>query len=65
MPATNQAFRALKAHFTSAPILRVPNPDHQFVVEVDASDLGMGEVLSQRSTYWAAGLQLTTILVVD
>lgn len=33
-----------------APILTLSVPDHQFIVEVDASDLGVGAVLSQRST---------------
>ncbi|XP_068504911.1 uncharacterized protein [Syngnathus scovelli] len=44
-----QAFQELKRRFTSAPILRVPDPDRQFVVEVDASNVGVGAVLSQRS----------------
>lgn len=30
------------------PIVQVPDPDHQFVVEVDAYDVGLGEVISQR-----------------
>ena len=48
--AADEAFRILKARFTSAPILQVPDPDQQFVVEVDASDVGVGAVQSQRST---------------
>lgn len=44
------AFRELKHRFTSAPILVQPDPDRQFVVEVDASDTGVGAVLSQRAT---------------
>ena len=43
------AFQALKARFTSAPILRMPDPARQYVVEVDASDIGVGAVLSQRA----------------
>ena len=39
-PAADTAFRALKARFTSAPILQMPDPERQFVVEVDASDVG-------------------------
>lgn len=39
-------FGELKAHFMSAPILRHPNPTEQFMVEVDASDSGVGAVLS-------------------
>ncbi|KAK3542448.1 hypothetical protein QTP86_025890 [Hemibagrus guttatus] len=38
----------LKDCFTSAPILRHPDPDLPFVVEVDASSSGLGAVLSQR-----------------
>lgn len=41
------AFRLLKERFTSAPILRIPDPALQFVVELDASDVGVGAVLSQ------------------
>ncbi|KAL2087296.1 hypothetical protein ACEWY4_018355 [Coilia grayii] len=48
-PAADDAFSALKTRFTSAPILRMPDPDRQLVVEVDASDVGVGAVLSQRS----------------
>ncbi|KAJ0059379.1 hypothetical protein NL108_016159 [Boleophthalmus pectinirostris] len=39
-----------KKLFTTAPILRVPDPERQFVVEVDASDVGVGAVLSQRAS---------------
>lgn len=42
------AFSELKLHFTSAPILTVPDPDKLFVVEVGASDVGVGAVLTQR-----------------
>ncbi|KAK3569939.1 hypothetical protein QTP86_007474 [Hemibagrus guttatus] len=42
------AFRQLKDCFTSAPILRHPDPDLPFVVEVDASSRGLGAILSQR-----------------
>uniref|UniRef100_A0A674PJ94 Uncharacterized protein n=1 Tax=Takifugu rubripes TaxID=31033 RepID=A0A674PJ94_TAKRU len=47
--AAEEAFQNLKARFTSAPILLVPDPERHFVVEVDASDVGIGAVLSQRS----------------
>ncbi|KAK3510494.1 hypothetical protein QTP70_009151 [Hemibagrus guttatus] len=42
------AFQQLKSCFTTAPILRHPDPDHPFIVEVDASSSGLGAVLSQR-----------------
>ncbi len=42
------AFETLKTSFTTAPILKHPDPDLPFIVEVDASDLGIGAVLSQR-----------------
>ncbi|KAL2095538.1 hypothetical protein ACEWY4_007686 [Coilia grayii] len=46
--AANGSFTDLKTRFTSAPILQVPNPEQQFVVKVDVSDVGAGAVLSQR-----------------
>ncbi|KAK3536402.1 hypothetical protein QTP86_008889 [Hemibagrus guttatus] len=39
----------LKDSFTTPPILRHPDPDLPFVVEVDASSSGIGAVLSQLS----------------
>uniref|UniRef100_A0A8C5HTM3 Gypsy retrotransposon integrase-like protein 1 n=3 Tax=Gouania willdenowi TaxID=441366 RepID=A0A8C5HTM3_GOUWI len=48
-PKAEQAFQSLKVRFTSAPILVQPDPHLQFVVEVDASDSGVGAVLSQRT----------------
>ncbi|KAI3356745.1 hypothetical protein L3Q82_003428 [Scortum barcoo] len=47
-PKAEEAFRRLKELFTTAPILMVPDPVLQFVVEVDASNKGVGAVLSQR-----------------
>uniref|UniRef100_A0A3B1ID85 Gypsy retrotransposon integrase-like protein 1 n=1 Tax=Astyanax mexicanus TaxID=7994 RepID=A0A3B1ID85_ASTMX len=47
--AADGAFQELKDRFTSAPILKHPNPELPFEVEVDASDTGVGAVLSQRS----------------
>ena len=43
------AFKELKRRFTTAPVLIHPDPSRQFTVEVDASDTGVGAVLSQRS----------------
>ena len=49
-PAVDAAFSRLKCLFSSAPVLFHPDPAVQFVEEVDASDTGVGAVLSQRST---------------
>ena len=48
-PEASTAFDLLKRLFTTAPILVQPDPSRQFIVEVDASDVGVGAVLSQRS----------------
>ncbi len=42
------AFNQLKQRFTTAPILHHPNPELPFIVEVDASNTGLGAILSQR-----------------
>ncbi|XP_047236631.1 uncharacterized mitochondrial protein AtMg00860-like [Girardinichthys multiradiatus] len=36
-----EAFVKLKKLFTTAPVLRSPNPERQFIVEVDASSTGI------------------------
>ena len=46
-PDCEAAFQGLKRSFTTAPVLALPDPSQQFVVEVDASDVGIGAVLSQ------------------
>ncbi|KAI2647035.1 Transposon Tf2-6 polyprotein [Labeo rohita] len=48
--AANVAFTNLKSRFISAPILVAPDPTRQFVVVVDASEVGVGAVLSQRAS---------------
>ncbi|KAL0192023.1 hypothetical protein M9458_010319, partial [Cirrhinus mrigala] len=47
-PAASEAFKNLRERFTTAPILRHPDPELEFTVEVDASNTGIGAVLSQR-----------------
>jgi hypothetical protein len=47
-PAADQAFHLLKGRFTSTTLLKYPDPTLRFVVEVDASDVGVGAVLSQQ-----------------
>jgi len=49
VPEVKEAFQTLKRRFTSAPILNLPDPQCQFVVEVDASNEAIGAVLSQWS----------------
>lgn len=44
----NRSFISLKEKFTSAPVLKHPDPSLPFIVEVDASDCGIRAVLSQR-----------------
>ncbi|KAI7808450.1 Pol polyprotein [Triplophysa rosa] len=48
-PQAQVAFDNLKSRFVSAPVLCFPDPERQFIVEVDDSDVGIGAVLSQRS----------------
>ena len=40
------SFDTLKTHFTTAPILQFPERERQFIVEVDASGVGVGAILS-------------------
>ncbi|CAJ0932319.1 unnamed protein product, partial [Ranitomeya imitator] len=49
-PAAVEAFQELKRRFSSAPVLRQPDVSLPFQVEVDASEIGAGAVLSQRSS---------------
>ncbi|KAK3517552.1 hypothetical protein QTP70_012623 [Hemibagrus guttatus] len=44
-----EAFEALKDRLISTPVLWMPVPSAQFVVEVDASNIGVGAILFQRS----------------
>ncbi len=43
------AFDALKSHFVSAPVMLFVDPESQCIVEVDALDVRVGAVKSQRS----------------
>ena len=45
----DDAFQHLKDLFTSAPVLAMPDTSRQFILEVDASEVGIGAILSQRS----------------
>jgi hypothetical protein len=44
-----RAFSRLKELFTDAPVLAHPDPSLAFIVELDASENGVGAVLSKRS----------------
>jgi len=43
------AFKALKKAFTTAPVLRIPNDENPFKLSTDASDFAIGAVLSQKN----------------
>ena len=43
----HQAFNRLKLALTTAPVLRLPNFERQFVVTTDASDAALGAILKQ------------------
>ncbi len=63
-PEAESAFQGLKRHFTSAPILCHPDPTRQFIVEVDASQVGVGAVLSQRSSEDGKLYSLPSFLII-
>jgi hypothetical protein len=46
-PEVKAAFQTLKRALCSAPILAYPQPGERFVVDTDASNVGIGGVLSQ------------------
>lgn len=45
--ACQRAFVELKTHLILAPILAYPDPKKVFILDIDASDFGIGAVLSQ------------------
>ncbi|XDV26708.1 hypothetical protein PO909_030346 [Leuciscus waleckii] len=47
-PECTSAFERFKEKFITAPILHHPDPECEFIVEVDASNSGIGAILSQR-----------------
>lgn len=52
--ACEESFQKLKGALQESPVLKIAEPDRPFIVQIDASDRGLGAVLSQRDT---AGLE--------
>ena len=48
--ATRKAFHQLKKAVMSTPVLAYPDPNREYLLETDASRLGLGAVLSQRQS---------------
>lgn len=48
-PEAELTFEKLKTLLVTAPVLQLPDPDQPFIVEVDASEVGVGAILFQRS----------------
>ena len=52
--AQDNSFKALKVAIATAPILRLPDFERQFVITTDASDVAIGAILEQD---FGSGLQ--------
>ena len=48
--AARSAFQKLKKAVMSAPVLAYPDPNKEYLLEIDASKLGLGAVLSQKQS---------------
>ena len=48
--AARYAFQQLKKAVMSAPVLAYPDPSKEYLLETDASKLGLGAVLSQKQS---------------
>lgn len=49
-PEAGQAFQELKQRFFQAPILEHLDPSSRYILEVDASDIGVCAILSQQAS---------------
>lgn len=58
-------FCKLKKMFSNAPVLIHPDPDLQFVLEIDASDSGVGAVLSRTGTMMWGNLELLAVVLQE
>ena len=47
MEKQESAFQKLKDHLTTMPVLQVADPSRPYILQTDASDRGLGAVLSQ------------------
>ena len=47
--ATRKAFHQLKKAVMSTPVLAYPDPNEEYLLEMDALKLGLGAVLSQKT----------------
>ena len=52
--AQDNSFKALKVAIATAPILRLPDFERQFIITTDASDVAIGAILEQD---FGSGLQ--------
>jgi len=49
-PEQETAFVALKEKLTTAPVLGMPEPDGKYILDTDASDVGLGAVCHKFKT---------------